>query len=59
MDGGYSVQLDHLMLMLTYNRDYFSNVLFHFIFFSNKKLEIATSFAQVKKGPNSSLKPFA
>ena len=49
MDGGYSEQLDHLILLFIYNTDYFSKLLiFHLNFFSNKKLAIGTSFAQVK-----------
>ena len=49
MDGGYSAQLDHLILFFIYNTDYFSKLLiFHFNFFSNEKLAIGISFAQVK-----------
>ena len=48
-DSAYGAQLDHLILFVIYNTDYFSKLLiFHFNFFSNKKLAIGTSFAQVK-----------
>ena len=57
MDIGYSVQLDHLLLFFTYNIDNFSKFLFPFELFSNKKLGIGTSFAQVKIDPKLEVSP--
>ena len=45
---GYSVQLDHLILLFIFNTDYFSNFRFSFVLFSNKKLGIGISFVQMK-----------
>ena len=48
MNGGYSAQFHHLILVSVYNADYFSKLLISF-----KLLGIEASFAQVKIDLNS------
>ena len=48
MNSGYIAQFDHLILFFVYNTNYILKITFSFELFSNQKLGIGTSFAQLK-----------